>query len=69
MKVVIEGKDILVVYGLLKREIKRCEDLKASPSCPISKQSLNKNIRLHQKILQVLEDQCPALKTLPSQES
>jgi len=64
MSIDFSPNEALFIYGHFMKMIKDLENLKASPSCPINKSNINKDIKLFSSITNKIEKVYPQLSDL-----
>lgn len=64
MNINFSNEEMIYLYCHFRKEIKKLEDLKSLPNCPISKINLNQDIKLFSGIADKLRDACPELSGL-----
>lgn len=57
-------EEILFIYGHFIKEVKKLENLKTIPNCPIDSESIMTDIKLYSSIISKLEISCPQLSKL-----
>ena len=64
MNIDFSNEDVIFMYGHFKKQIQQLNELKKSPSCPISKITINKEIKLFTSLANKLEESFPSLSKL-----
>ncbi len=64
MEINFSNTEITFVYGHFCKKLKQLEQIAAAPNCPFDKKTMNNELKLHNSILQKLEEAVPNLANM-----
>lgn len=64
MDINFSNEEVIFIYGHFCKEARKIEELKSTPNCPISKSTLDQDIKLFNSIADKLRNAYPGLSKL-----